>query len=166
VLKEAQKANRRKRMLFGCPRRKKAYATRWSEVGGRATTLQKAGAICDDVPMKKFLIYVPVVLSLVVLGAHFMRYGHSAGVVGSIVLIALLFVRQPWVARLIQIALVLGALEWLWTLFGLVQVRTAMGQPFLRMTVIIGVVAAVTLISALLFQTSALKKIYKLDSHD
>jgi hypothetical protein len=132
----------------------------------RATALQKAGAICDDVPMKKSLTYVPVVLSLVVLGAHFMREGHSAGVVGSIVLIALLFVRQSWVARLIQVALILGALEWIWTLFDLLQVRVAMGQPYIRMMVIIGVVAAVTLISALLFQTSTLKKIYKLDSHD
>jgi len=116
--------------------------------------------------MKKSLTYVPVVLSLVVLGAHFMRYGHSAGVVGSIVLIALLFVRQPWVARLIQIALILGALEWIWTLFDLLQVRVAMGQPYIRMMVIIGVVAAVTLISALLFQTSTLKRIYKLDPPD
>lgn len=141
-------------------------ATRWSEVGGQATYLQKADAICDDVPMKKVLMFVPVILSLIVLGAHFMRDDNSAGIAGSIVLIALLFVRQPWVARLIQVALVLGALEWLWTLFDLLQVRAAMGQPYIRMTVILGIVAAITLISALLFQSSTLKRIYKLDPHD
>ena len=81
-------------------------------------------------------------------------------------LIALLFVRQAWVARLVQVALVLGALEWVWTLFDLLQVRSALGQPFVRMTVIIGAVAAVTLMSALLFQSSTLKRIYKLDSSD
>ena len=133
---------------------------------GQATYFYKADVICDDVSMKKVLIYVPVVLSLVVLGAHFMRYDSSAGVVGSIVLIALLFVRQPWVARLVQTALILGALEWLWTLFELIQVRTALGQPFIRMAVILGSVAAVTFISALLFQSSTLKKFYKLDSRD
>ena len=116
--------------------------------------------------MKKVLIYVPVILSLIVLGAHFMRYDNSAGVVGSAVLIALLIVRQPWVARLMQVALVLGALEWLWTLFGLVQVRAALGQPFIRMTVILGSVAVVTFLSALLFQSSTFKGIYKLDHHD
>jgi hypothetical protein len=33
--------------------------------------------------MKKVLLYVPVVLSLVILGAHFLRYGNSTGVVGA-----------------------------------------------------------------------------------
>jgi len=105
--------------------------------------------------MKKVLIYVPVILSLVVLGAHFMRYDSSAGVV-----------RQPWVARLVQTALILGALEWLWTLFELIQVRTALGQPFIRMAVIIGSVAAATLISALLFESQTMKRIYKPGSGD
>ena len=116
--------------------------------------------------MKKVLLYVPVVLSLVVLGAHFMRYGNSVGVVGALVLIALLIVRRPWVARLMQVVLVLGALEWAHTIYELVQVRAAQGQPFTRMTVILGVVAAVTLCSALLFQSPALKKIYRLDRQE
>ena len=113
--------------------------------------------------MKKVLIYVPVVLSLVVLGAHFMRYGNSIGVFGSLVLIALLIVRRPWVARLMQAVLILGALEWARTLYELVQIRAAQGQPFTRMIVILGVVAAVTFCSALLFQSPALKRIYRLD---
>jgi len=113
--------------------------------------------------MKKMLIYVPVVLSLVVLGAHFMRYGNSIGVFGSLVLIALLIVRRPWVARLMQAVLILGALEWARTLYELVQIRAAQGQPFTRMVVILGVVVAVTFCSALLFQSPALKRIYRLD---
>ena len=113
--------------------------------------------------MKKMLIYVPVVLSLVVLGAHFMRYGNSIGVFGSLVLIALLIVRRPWVARLMQAVLILGALEWARTLYELVQIRAAQGQPFTRMVVILGVVVAVTFCSALLFQSTALKRIYRLD---
>ncbi len=113
--------------------------------------------------MKKSLVYVPVVLSLVVLGAHFMRYGNSMGVTGSVLLIALLFVRRPWVARLMQVVLVLGALEWVRTLYELTQVRVGFGQPFLRMTVILGVVAGITFCSALLFQTPVLKRIYRLE---
>ncbi len=115
--------------------------------------------------MKKVLIYVPVVLSFVILGAHFMRYGNSIGVIGALVLIALLIVHRPWVARLMQVVLILGALEWVRTLYELVQVRVAYGQPFGRMIVILGIVAAVTFCSALLFQSSALKKIYRLDGH-
>ena len=118
---------------------------------------------CHHTAMKKVLLYVPVVLSLVVLGAHFMRYDNSVGVVGALVLIALLIVRRPWVARLMQIVLVLGALEWAHTIYELVQVRAAQGQPFIRMVVILGVVAVVTFLSALLFQSPTLKKSYRLD---
>lgn len=113
--------------------------------------------------MKKALLYIPVVLSLVVLGAHFMRYGSSIGVVGALVVIALLFVRQPWVARFIQIVLVLGALEWIRTLFELQQMRAALGQPYGRMLVILGLVAAVTACSALVFQSKTLQRAYRLD---
>jgi len=116
--------------------------------------------------MNKVLIYVLVVLSLVVLGAHFMRYGNSIGIFGSLALVALLIVHRPWVARLMQVVLFLGALEWVRTLYELVQVRAVHGQPFIRMVVILGVVVAVTFCSALLFQTPALKKIYGLDRRE
>jgi len=111
----------------------------------------------------KVALYVPVVLSLVVLGAHFMRYGDTIFVAGALVLIALLFVRQPWVARLMQVVLVLGALEWLHTLYGLVQMRAALGEPYSRMLIILGSVAAVTACSALVFQSKALKSVYRLE---
>jgi hypothetical protein len=114
--------------------------------------------------MKKVLLYVPIVLSLVVLGAHFMRYGNEIGVVGALVLIAMLFIRQAWVARLMQVVLVLGALEWAYTTWGLAQMRSAIGQPYLRMVAILGSVAVVTLCSALLFQTATLKKAYRLNA--
>ena len=116
--------------------------------------------------MKKVLIYVPVVLSLVILGAHFMRYGNWVGVPGALVLIALLFIRRVWVARLMQVVLMFGALEWGRTLYELVQIRAAQGQPFTRMVLILGAVAAVSFLSALLFQSPALKEIYRLDRPD
>lgn len=119
--------------------------------------------ICHHAGMKKMLLYAPIVLSLLVLGAHFMRYGNTIGVAGAVVLIAMLFIRQWWVARLMQVVLMLGALEWVYTIWGFVQIRAAHGQPFIRMVVILGIVAAVTLCSALLFQTATLKKIYGLD---
>jgi hypothetical protein len=116
--------------------------------------------------MKKVLIYIPVVFSLVILGAHFMRYGDSIGVLGSLVLIALLIVRRPWVVRLMQVVLIFGALEWVRTLYELVQVRAAHGQPFIRMVVILGIIVAVTFCSALLFQSPTLKRIYRLDRQE
>ncbi len=113
--------------------------------------------------MKKVLLYIPIALSLAVLGAHFLRYGSSIGVFAVLVLAGLLFVRRPWVARLVQIVLVLGTFEWLRTMYELAQVRALHGQPYGRMLVILGVVAAVTLCSALLFQSATLKKVYGLE---
>ena len=110
--------------------------------------------------MVRALYFVPIVLSLLVLGAHFLRDGSMVLVVACLTLVALLFVRRIWAARIVQGVLVLGALEWLWTLYGLVQVRAALDQPYVRMSVILGTVAAVTLASALLFETQALRRIY------
>ena len=108
----------------------------------------------------KALFFVPIVLSLVVLGAHFLRYDNKFGVVAALVLIGLLFLRKIWVARVVQVALLLGTLEWAHTLYQLVQVRAAQGLPYTRMVIILGAVAAITALSALLFQTRTMKRIY------
>lgn len=111
----------------------------------------------------KTLLHIPVMLSLVVLGAHFMRNGDTVFVASAVVLTALLFVRQLWVARLMQVVLVLGALEWVRALYELAQARAALGEPYGRMLVILGSVAAVTACSALVFQSKTLKGVYGLD---
>jgi hypothetical protein len=113
--------------------------------------------------MKKVLLHIPVVLILVVLGAHFLRYGSYVGVFAALTLIALLFLRRPWVARVMQVVLVLGTLEWLRTMYEIAQIRALHGQPFGRMLVILGIVAAVTLCSALLFQSKTLKTVYGIE---
>ena len=113
--------------------------------------------------MKKVLLYVPVVLAIVILGAHFMRYGNMPGMIGAIVLLAMLFIRQPWSARVVQAVLVVGALEWVRTIIELAQMRMAMGEPYLRMAVILGVVVLVTLGAALVFQAKTLKSIYRMN---
>jgi len=110
--------------------------------------------------MKKILLYIPVALSLLVLGAHFLRYGSSIGVLAVLLLLALLFLRRPWVARVMQIVLALGTLEWLRTMVEIANTRALLGQPYGRMLVILGIVAAVTLCSALVFQSRTLKAVY------
>ena len=107
------------------------------------------------------LLYAPIVLSLLVLGAHFLRYDNMVGVIAALVLIGLLFIRKPWVARVLQVALLLGALEWGHTLYQFVQVRAAQGVPATRLVIILGVVIAVTALSAVLFESKTLKRIYR-----
>jgi hypothetical protein len=109
----------------------------------------------------KVLVYILVVLCLLVLGAHFLRYGNAAGVAVSLATIALLFVRKQWAARIVQVILVLGAIEWARTLYELVQVRLAHGMPATRMVIILGVVITLTVASALLLETPTMKRIYR-----
>ncbi len=111
--------------------------------------------------MKKVFFFVLIVLSLAVLGAHFLRDGNTPFVAACLILIGMLPVRHVVVARLVQVALVLGTLEWLWTLYRLVEMRIALEQPYMRMTVILAVVAAITFSSALLFQTRTLRQTYR-----
>ena len=46
--------------------------------------------------------------------------------------------------RLIQAALLLGTVEWLWTAYVLVQQRIAAGRPWTRLALILAAVALVT----------------------
>jgi hypothetical protein len=82
------------------------------------------------------------------------------------ILIGMLFIRRPWVARLMQAVLVLGAFEWAHTTYLLVQMRAAQDQPFTRMLIILSIVALITACSALLFESSTLRKIYRQKDND
>lgn len=96
----------------------------------------------------KLLAPVPLVLSALIMAAHFYRAGQVA--VATIVLIAplLLVTRELAAVRVLQLLLVLGAGEWMRTAYVIAQHRAAAGEPFTRMLVILGAVAVVTLLSA------------------
>jgi len=84
-----------------------------------------------------------------VLGAHASRNGWPLVVVGLFAATPLLLVaRKLWAVRVVQAALVLGALEWVRTLLRLIDVRQAHGMPYVRMAWILGAVAAVCLLGA------------------
>lgn len=104
---------------------------------------------------------LPVVLSLLVLAAHFLRAGNLILVLLVLSLLWLLTVPRAWAARTVQIALILGALEWIRTLIVLASARSRTGEPALRMTIVLGVVALVTGLSALVFQTVRLRRRFR-----
>lgn len=99
----------------------------------------------------------PPVIALLLLAAHFFRAGNDVALLASLLAFALVFVRRPWAARTLQAALLLGAAEWLRSAVSLVLARKAMGEPFLRLALILGAVAAFTALSALAFQTAGLR---------
>jgi hypothetical protein len=111
-----------------------------------------------------FLRLLAVILSALALGAHFYRANSLFFAVISVLILPLLFYRRPWVARLTQVFLVFGALEWVRTVFSLIAQRNALGIAWLRMAVILGGIALFTGVSALIFNFSrAIKERYGLE---
>ena len=110
--------------------------------------------------MKKSLLFIPPVLSLTLLSAHFLRYGNWAGVALSLAPIALLFLQSRRIVRIVQAVLLLGTLEWVHTLYELVRMRLAQDLPVARMATILGAVIVMTIASVLLFETRTMKRTY------
>ena len=109
-----------------------------------------------------FLRLLPVILSLLLLGAHFSRHNMSFLIIVPLILLGLLFLREGWVARLIQWVLVLASLEWLRTAVILALQRQHQGMPWARSAVILGAVCLFTLASALVFRSARLRERYRL----
>lgn len=107
-----------------------------------------------------FIRLLPVILSFLLLAAHFYRAGQTVLAVIPILLFIPLAFRQSWVPWLMQAVLWLGALEWVRTLYSVAQWRIEYDQPWHRMAVILGVVAALTALSSLVFRSPGLRRWY------
>lgn len=111
-----------------------------------------------------YLNFFPAVFSFLLLAAHFYR-GNQFLLMGLVILMLLLIsVRRTWAARVMQAALLLGSLEWLLTTLSLVEERQAMGQPFLRLAVILAGVSVVTALSCLVFRSRRIRAHFGLGS--
>ncbi len=109
--------------------------------------------------MKNLVLLAPIV-SLLLLAAHFMRAQAWVPVGVCLALPALLLWRSRWAALAVECALLLGAIEWLRTLVALASARIALGQPYARMVLVIGLVAIATLLSAAVFWLPAIRRRY------
>jgi hypothetical protein len=107
-----------------------------------------------------FLRLLPVCISLLLLAAHFLRAGHTVVTFTLLCVLLLLLVRKSWVPWVMQLMLVLGAVEWVRTLVSVAQMRIELGTPWIRMAIILGVVALFTALSGLVFRSKALRERY------
>ena len=116
--------------------------------------------------MKKHFItlfqLIPMIISALLIAAHFLRVNNLILVIVSLLLPLGLLVRHPLPARIVQGALVLATIEWLRTIFVFVSLRSKIGLPWTRLTIILGAVACFTFASALVFFSKALKERYGL----
>ena len=104
------------------------------------------------------LLLAPVVLASLVMAAHFLRFMVLPLVAVAVLLPLLLVFRRLWAVRIVQAWLCAGVVMWAVTTSSLVEQRRLEGQPHLRLALILGGVALVTLGAVLLLETPRLRR--------
>jgi hypothetical protein len=112
-----------------------------------------------------FVRLIPVFLSLLLLGAHFLLHtGQVAIAVIPLLFLAPLMFRKSWVPWLTQLILLLGTIEWVRTLHVGVNQKLAVGTDWQRYALILGAVALFTLLSSQVFRSKGLRECYSENS--
>ena len=100
--------------------------------------------------------FLPTLLSFLVLAAHFLRAGNLLLVLGALAAPVLLLIRRRVALRGVQFLLFLAALVWLGTIPG--SMANARHPPVAA--AILGTVAALALVSAVLLNHPRLLRLY------
>ena len=104
------------------------------------------------------LAHCVIGVSFLMLAAHCFRAGQPVLMALSLLWPLLLLLRRPWADKLVQAALLVGALEWLHTAVVFSRERLAVGAPFLRLALILGAVAFFTCASGLLLLLPSIRQ--------
>ena len=107
-------------------------------------------------------LMLPVVISLWLLAAHFLRAGDVLVCLGLAVTPLLLWIKKSWAARTLQVALLGGALIWMQSTYQMLSTRLVMGDDWVRMFIIMVAVICFTLLSACVFLHPEWEKKYSL----
>ena len=107
-----------------------------------------------------FVRLLPVIFSFGLLAAHFSRAGIFPLMLICLAVPLLLFIKKRWVARSIQVLLVLGAAEWIRAMMGYIEIRKSIGDDWGRLAIILIVVALLTALSGLVFRGKKLRSAY------
>ena len=105
---------------------------------------------------------IPIVLSILLTAAHFLRGGNVGFAALFLLALGLLLIPRRWAARALQGLLLFAALLWASTTIAIAGDRLATGKPLLRMVMILCAVTLFTAASALVFYFPAMRKRYRL----
>ncbi len=106
------------------------------------------------------LCAIPIVLSSLVMGAHFLRAGSLGLTAVCLAAPTLLVIRRGWVPLVARFLLLFAAGTWVHVAIDLARARVAMGEPWVRMAAILGGVALFTVSSSLTFSAKSMKRWY------
>lgn len=109
-----------------------------------------------------FVRLFPVIISFLLLSAHFSRVGISILSLIFLLLPFLLMIKKRWITNMFKIVLIIGSLEWLRTLIFYINQRQDLGEPYFRLVLIIGAVAIFTGLSTFAFSNEKVKDYFNI----
>ena len=109
-----------------------------------------------------FFQLIPVIISMLLIGAHFLRSGNIVFTAASLILLFGLFIRHPFPARILQLALFFSTVEWIRTAFILTSARLDAGLAWTRLAFILGAVTFFSFASIFVFLSKTLGERYSL----
>lgn len=101
-----------------------------------------------------------VLLASLLTGAHFLRAGNLAVMIGCGLLPGLFFIKTRWSLHLLQAAMYLSAVIWLQTAVQLVLVRRLLGMPWGRAVAILGTVTVINIAAGVLLNRHVVQQHY------
>ncbi len=105
-----------------------------------------------------------MVLATLIVAAHFLRAGQAALGAASVAALGLLFIRRRWVLLVGQGLLFSAAALWVTVAVDLIRMRLVLGDPWIRMAIILGAVPLFTLFAAMMLRTKTLKSRFARES--
>ncbi len=103
---------------------------------------------------------LPVILSFLLIAAHFYRAGNQYLAYFLVVIPFILIIKSHITAKIVQLLLFLATIEWWRVIYNIAHIRMKFGMPWIRFTLIMSLVAIFTLLSIFVFYTKTLRKIY------
>jgi hypothetical protein len=107
-----------------------------------------------------------IVLTALLLAAHFLRAGNIALVVVCLIAPLLLLIKQRWSLIALQLFAYASAVIWLITLLQLVSQRIALGRSWGGVVAILGTVTLVAVLAGLSLNSPGFKTRYTSDQPD
>ena len=111
----------------------------------------------------KMIIFrlLPVILSFILLAAHFSRAEQTILLIISLLIPTLLLIKKRIIIRIIQAVLLIAGAEWIRTMLNYIEIRKSMGDDWTRLAIILSVVAIYTAASGLFLQNQKILFRYK-----
>jgi NAD-dependent dihydropyrimidine dehydrogenase PreA subunit len=97
------------------------------------------------------------------LAAHFSRVQNDWFTAACLVFPFILLSKKEWVMRIFQLFLLFGGVIWIERTISLVRMRMRIGESWIRLAIILGVVALFTILSAAVFNNKKIRAIFKKD---